>query len=222
MEDNRKSSSNARWFLIFSFFHKGYQEQICCLEIISSTPLPVKLNFSPVESLFYCVLIHLLVVYQHDRTPVCSWIYNIRYKIVSEEGMFSRPNKIIELPFSWLHKSAFAERNPWNTCRLECNNSTVSTVTRIAGAVVRAKCICTDSCSIDTIVNSAGTFIDILQECKGNNQRILGARELSQSETQYDLSVYKELKRATFLSHGRTPEVNILRARTLVYPIFSN
>ena len=38
----------------------------------------------------------------------------------------------------------------------------VSTVTRLAGALVRAKCICTISSSIDTIVNSAGTFIDIL------------------------------------------------------------
>ena len=42
----------------------------------------------------------------------------------------------------------------------------VSTVPRLAGALVRSNCICTISCSIDTIVNSAGTFIDILWEWK--------------------------------------------------------
>ena len=32
----------------------------------------------------------------------------------------------------------------------------------------------------------------------------------------------RELKQATFLSHGRKPEVNILHARTAVPPRFSN
>ena len=31
----------------------------------------------------------------------------------------------------------------------------------------------------------------------------------------------RELKHATFLSHGRQPEVNILQAKTLVSPGFS-
>ena len=57
----------------------------------------------------------------------------------------------------------------------------VSMVTRLAGALVRAKCICTNSSSIDTIVNSAGTFIDILQEYKRKNTKILGIRKLHQS-----------------------------------------
>ena len=35
-------------------------------------------------------------------------------------------------------------------------------------------------------------------------------------------SVIRELKHATFLSHERQPEVNILQARTLVSPRFSN
>ena len=47
----------------------------------------------------------------------------------------------------------------------------VSTVTRLAGALVRAECICTNSSSIDTIVNSAGTLIDILQECKRKKKK---------------------------------------------------
>ena len=34
--------------------------------------------------------------------------------------------------------------------------------------------------------------------------------------------VNRELKHATFLSHERQPEVNILQARTLVSPRFSN
>ena len=37
-----------------------------------------------------------------------------------------------------------------------------STVPRLAYALVRFNFICTISCFIDTIVNSAGTFIDIL------------------------------------------------------------
>ena len=36
------------------------------------------------------------------------------------------------------------------------------------------------------------------------------------------VKVNRELKHATFLSHGRQPEVNILQARTLVSPRFSN
>ena len=32
----------------------------------------------------------------------------------------------------------------------------------------------------------------------------------------------RELKHATFLSHGRQPEVNISHARTVVFPRFSN
>ena len=86
----------------------------------------------------------------------------------------------------------------------------VSSVTRLAGAVIRAKCICTDSCSIDTIVNSAGTFIDILKECQRKSQRIVGVRKLSQSVTECDLLVYVELKQATFVRHGRKLKVNIL------------
>ena len=35
------------------------------------------------------------------------------------------------------------------------------------------------------------------------------------------LSIKRELKHATFLSHGRQPEVNILRAKTLGSPRFS-
>ena len=34
--------------------------------------------------------------------------------------------------------------------------------------------------------------------------------------------VIRELKHATFLSHGRQPEVNISHARTVVFPRFSN
>ena len=60
----------------------------------------------------------------------------------------------------------------------------VSMVTRLAGALVRAECICTFSSSIDTIVNSTGTFIDILQECKRKNTKILGIRKLHNLHTQ--------------------------------------
>ena len=63
-------------------------------------------------------------------------------------------------------------------------------VTRLAGALVRAKCICTNSSSIDTIVNSAGTFIDILQQCKRKNKKIIGVRKLSRPRTECDLSIY--------------------------------
>ena len=66
----------------------------------------------------------------------------------------------------------------------------VSTVTRLAGALVWAECICTNSSSIDTIVNSAGTFIDILQECKRKNKKILGVRKLSRPSKECDLSIY--------------------------------
>ena len=66
----------------------------------------------------------------------------------------------------------------------------VSIVTRLAGALVRAKCICTNSSSIDTIVNSAGTFIDILQECKRKNKKIFVVRKLYRSSTECDLSIY--------------------------------
>ena len=34
--------------------------------------------------------------------------------------------------------------------------------------------------------------------------------------------VIRELKHATFLSHGRQPEVNNSHARTVVFPRFSN
>ena len=36
------------------------------------------------------------------------------------------------------------------------------------------------------------------------------------------LFVNRELEHATFLSHGQQPEVNMLQARTLVSPRFSN
>ena len=37
-------------------------------------------------------------------------------------------------------------------------------------------------------MNSAGTFIDILQECKRKNKKILGVRKLSRPATECDLS----------------------------------
>ena len=66
----------------------------------------------------------------------------------------------------------------------------VSTVTRLAGAIVRAKCICTNSSSIDTIMNSADTFIDILQEYKRKKKKIFEVRKLYRSATECDLSIY--------------------------------
>ena len=69
----------------------------------------------------------------------------------------------------------------------------VSTVTRLAGALVWAECICTNSSSIDTIVNSAGTFIDILQECKRKNKKIFDVKKVHWSATECDLSIYSVL-----------------------------
>ena len=39
-------------------------------------------------------------------------------------------------------------------------------------------------------MNSAGTFIDILQECKRKNKKILGVRKLSRPAKECDLSIY--------------------------------
>ena len=63
-------------------------------------------------------------------------------------------------------------------------------VTRLAGALVRAECICANSSSIDTIVNSAVTFIDILQECKRKNKKIFDVKKLYRSAMQCDPSIY--------------------------------
>ena len=68
--------------------------------------------------------------------------------------------------------------------------SAVSMVTRLAGALVWAECICTNSSSMDTIVNSADTFIDILQECKRKNKKIFEVRKPYRSATKCNLSIY--------------------------------
>ena len=39
-------------------------------------------------------------------------------------------------------------------------------------------------------MNSAGTFIDILEECKRKNTKILGVRKLSRPATECDLTIY--------------------------------
>ena len=70
----------------------------------------------------------------------------------------------------------------------------VSMVTRLAGAFVGVKCICTNSSFIDTIVNSAGTFIDILQECKRKRKKIFGIRKLHQFEGILNDIIFVNLK----------------------------
>ena len=108
--------------------------------------------------------------------------------MVCEEGWLSELNNILKLAFSLLHiilKEIHEILAVWSAIILA-----VSIVTRLAGALVRAECICTNSSSIDTIVNSAGTFIDILQECIRKNKKIFVVRKLYRSATECDLSIY--------------------------------
>ena len=52
-------------------------------------------------------------------------------------------------------------------------------------------------------------------------QTVINAQRDLRKKVKGIKGVIRELKHATFLSHGRQPEVNILQARTLVSPRFS-
>ena len=86
----------------------------------------------------------------------------------------------------------------------------VSTVTSLAGALVGAKCVRTISSSIDTIVNSAGTFIDILQEYKRKNKKIFEVRKPYRSAMECDLSIFGVLLNLHLVSFTRTHKANFL------------
>ena len=98
--------------LIFISFERS-QEQICCQEIISSTLLLVKFKFTSLESLFYHILIHILVLSKRNRTPICS-LCNIRYTLCLKKAGLASQIKYLSEHFH-VHYVY--------TCRLECNNS---------------------------------------------------------------------------------------------------
>ena len=119
VEDNRKSYHLRSFFfsLIFISF-EGSQEQICCQEIISSTLLLVKFKFTSLESLFYHILIHILVLSKRNRTPICS-LSNVRYTLCPKKAGLASQIKYLSEHFH-VH---YVYQHSLNTCRLECNNS---------------------------------------------------------------------------------------------------
>ena len=69
------------------------------------------------------------------------------------------------------------------------------------------------------VTYSDGSRNGIVDQC-GNGNTNGSHNHNARGES--NANVNRELKHATFLSHGRQPEVNISHARTVVSPRFSN